>query len=109
MTQNRLLVKPQRNSDLSGGGVYTGRPATTFTQHAGKDEQICTGQIMAMGPGKRHKKTGALLPMDVEVGQHVAFSDTCHRATGDDDLIYLTTDDVMLVSDEPINHCEVMY
>lgn len=109
MTSNRILIEPHRNSELSDGGIFTGRPTTTFTQHAGKDEQICSGKVLAVGPGKRHERTDALLPIGVEVGQYVAFSDTCHRPFGVEDYIVIRNDDVMLISDEPFNNVEVLY
>ena len=109
MTDNRILIKPHQNSEFSDGGVFTGRPTTTFTQHAGKDEQICSGKVLAVGPGKRHPKTGVRLPMGVEVGQYVAFSDTCHRPAGVEDYIVIKNDDVALISDEPFKNVEVLY
>ena len=109
MMDNRVLIEPCHNSELSDGGIYTGKPKTTFTQHAGKDEQICHGKVVAVGPGKRHPKTGVRLPVGVEVGQYVAFSDTCHRPAGIEDYIVIKNDDIALISDEPFRHVEVMY
>lgn len=111
MTSNRLLIEPIKNSEFSGGGIYTARPKTTFTQHAGSDEQICTGKVVSIGPGKEHKKTGAIMPTGVKINQYVVFSDTCHRNAGAEnkDLIVIRSDDVMVVSDEPFHHAEVLY
>ena len=110
MTSNRILIDPKRNSELTHG-IFTGRPTTTFTQHSGKDEQICTGKVLSIGPGKEHNKTGAILPTGVKIGQYVVFSDTCHRKAGTEnkDLIVIRSDDVMVVSNEPFNHAEVLY
>lgn len=109
MTDNRILIDPAKNQELSNGGIYVGMPTTTFTQHAGKDEQITHGKVVAVGPGKRHPKTGVRLPMDVKPGDYVAFSDTCHRPAGIEDYIVIRGDDVALISDEPFNHVEVNY
>lgn len=111
MTDDRILIEPMRNSELSDGGIYTGRPTTTFTQHTGSDEQITHGKVVSVGPGKRHKRTGVRLPVGVEEGQYVVFSDTCHRPAGvpETDWIVIRGDDVALVSEEPIENCEVLY
>ena len=111
MMNNRVLVEPQHNSELSDGGIYTGEPTTTFTQHAGKDRQVCMGKVISVGPGKRHPKTGVRLPTGLKPGDYVAFSDTCHRPAGvqGKDWITLRDNDVMFVSDKPIEHCSVIY
>lgn len=111
MMDDRILIDPVRNPELSQGGVYTGRPTTTFTQHEGADEQITQGKVIAVGPGKRHPRTGVRLPMDVEPGEYVVFSDTCHRPAGisDKDWVVIRGGDVALVSDKPFDRCEVVY
>lgn len=110
VTENRILIEPMENKELSDGGIYVGMPTTTFVQGSDKAKQITHGKVVAVGPGKRHPRTGIRLPMGVEVGQYVAFSDTCHRPSGmGDDTIVIKDDDVMLVSDEPIEHCELVY
>lgn len=38
-------------------------------------EKHCRGEIVAVGPGKRHPKTQLPMPMDAKVGQIVAFGD----------------------------------
>ena len=109
MMDDRILIDPMPNQELSDGGIYVGMPATTFTQHDGKDKQTTHGRVIEVGPGKCHKKTGARLPVGVEPGQYVCFSDTCHRPAGVEDYIVIRSDDVALVSDEPFTHCEVKY
>ena len=110
MLGNRVLIDPQRSSDLKRG-IYTGVPTTTFTQHEGKDEQICTGRVVAVGNGKRDEETAERLSIGGDEGVYVAFSDTCHRKAGipGEDYLYIRNDDIMLISDEPFEHVEVIY
>ena len=111
MLDDRILIEPMANQDHSAGGIYTGMPTTTFTQDKDKDTQITHGKVLSVGPGKRHPKTGVRLPVGVEPGQYVCFSDTCHRSAGinDEDWIVIRGGDVALVSDEPFEHCEILY
>lgn len=37
------------------------------------------GEIVAVGPGKKHKKTGARMPMESKVGQQVYFNSRWHQ------------------------------
>ncbi len=109
---DRILIEPQENSEINPGGqVYVGRPTTTFTQEPGKAEQRCAGRVVAKGPGKAHHKTGKRYPPDVEIGDYVAFSDTCHRPLKDEDKEYLVIreGDVIGKSKQPIDHFEVVY
>ena len=40
------------------------------------------GTVIAVGPGRRHKKTGKLIPTTVRVGDRVAFSKYGHTKIG---------------------------
>lgn len=108
MLDDRVLVDPVTNSDINPDGVvYTGVPATTFLQDRDKGEQVCMGRVVAVGPGKRHPKTGKRRPLDVKVGEYVVFSDTCHRPCGDH--IVIREGDIVTRSDEPYYHSAVVY
>jgi len=110
MLDNRILVEPIPNKELSEGGIYTGMPTTTFVADRDKTQQITHGKVVAVGPGKPHPRTGNRRPTGIKVGQYIAFSDTCHRPAGTGgDLIVLKDDDVMFISDEPFEHVEFLY
>lgn len=97
MIGNKILINPIRNSEYSEGGIYVDRPTTTFTQHSGKDEQICQGEVVSVNDG-----------LNVKKGDYVAFSDTCHRPAFDDKIVIRDTD-IMLISNEPFKHVEIKY
>ena len=109
MLNNRVLVEPIRNPELSNGGVYTGVPTTTFVADRDKAEQVCMGKVIAVGPGKRQTKKGTRRPTGLEPGQFITFSDTCHRPAGVKDYIVLRDDDVMFVTDELPKRLEFIY
>lgn len=112
MLGERLLVEPIYNQDINPDGVvYIGRPTTTFCQDADKTEQVCQGRVLAAGPGKRNPKTGRIRPMQVPVGSYIAFSDTCHRTikVGETSYLWLRESDVIVVSEQPLEHLEVVY
>lgn len=111
MLDNRVLIEPYQNPELERG-IYTGRAKTDFSAGYGRPgetvEQITMGRVVSVGPGKRHKRTGNRIPTGLEVGDWVCFSDSCHRPAGVQDFIVIRSDDVMLVSDEPIERCEIL-
>lgn len=113
MLDDRILVEPIRNPDTNPEGVvFTGAADTTFTQAPGKEEQVCMGRVVSVGPGKRHPKTGRRLPVGVEEGNYVTFSDTCHRTVTDDkgkEFLVLREGDVMTLATEPFQQCFVIY
>jgi len=101
MLDDRILIEPQENSDINPDGVvYVGVPTTTFVADADKTEQVCAGKVISVGPGKRHKKTGRRMPLDVQIGDYVSFSDTCHKKY--EDYLVIREADVMGKSNSPI-------
>ena len=107
MLDDRILIDPQQNSEINPGGqVYVGRPTTTFVADKDKTEQVCSGKVVSVGPGKPHKKTGHRRAPDVRIGDYVAFSDTCHRPV--DDYIVIREADIIGKSAEPID-AQVVY
>lgn len=97
MINDRVLIKPIRNSEYSEGGIFIDRATTTFTKHSGSDEQLCQGEVVEINSDSSVKK-----------GDYVAFSDTCHRPAFDD-MIVIRNNDVMLISNEPFKHVEIKY
>lgn len=112
MLDNRILIEPMHNSEINPEGVvYLGKPTTTFCQGEGSEEQVCMGRVVSVGPGKAHRKTGRRLPPDVEPGEYVAFSDSCHRpaSDGENEYVVIREDDIIGKSAEPLQHFEVVY
>jgi co-chaperonin GroES (HSP10) len=107
MLDDRILIEPQENSDINHDGVvFVGKPTTTFVADADKANQICAGRVVSVGPGKRHKKTGRRMPLDVIEGDFVSFSDTCHKSY--DEYLVIREADIMGKSNEPIT-AQVVY
>lgn len=85
---DRLVIKPIENSEYSQGGIYTGQAKTSFTQEVGRSVQQTVGEVVAIGPGKRDKK-GNRRPVEANIGDIVAFSDSCSRKVDIDGDEYL--------------------
>jgi co-chaperonin GroES (HSP10) len=108
MLDDRILIEPHENSEINQGGViYVGQATTTFTPDVDKAKQVCMGRVVAVGPGKRHPKTGRRHPPEVTAGEYVAFSDTCHRPI--DDYFVIREGDIIGKSAKPIDHVQVNY
>jgi len=106
---NRILIDPIRNSDTSGGGIYVGKPRTSFARQGATNEQVCQGTILAVGPGKRNKQ-GRVIPVAAQPGQVVMFSDSCGREVEMDGrkLIFIREDDIAGFMEQPADTVEVM-
>ena len=105
MLDDRILIDPDEHSDLDGR-IYVGKPTTTFCADADRINQVCTGRVVSVGPGKRHRKTGRRMCLDVNVGDYVTFSDTCHKPA--EQYLIIREADIMGKSNEPIT-AQVMY
>ena len=64
---NRVVVKPHATEEKTQGGIYI--PTKT-------DEKVITGEVVAVGPGKRAKGVTASSyePMSVVLGQNIVFN-----------------------------------
>ncbi|MBT8449485.1 MAG: hypothetical protein KJO69_07340 [Gammaproteobacteria bacterium] len=105
-TEDRIAIKPIPMSEYSEGGVYRGTPMTTFVADKSKTQQVTTGKVMAIGPGKYNKKGYRRAP-DVPIGAIVCFSDTCGSRI-DDELILIREDDVIGFMEQP-KDVEILY
>ena len=105
MLDDRILIDPDETSDMDGR-VYVGKPTTTFCADADRINQVCSGRVVSVGPGRRHKKTGRRMRLDVVVGDYVTFSDTCHKPA--EEYLIIREADIMGKSDSPIT-AQVMY
>ena len=74
---DNILVKPYapKESDI----IHVGRDIHDDQQKYDYKTHVLEGEVVAVGPGK-HTKKGVLVPLDVEVGDIVAF--TNHRNEG---------------------------
>ena len=105
MLDDRVLIDPDESSDLDGR-IYVGKPTTTFCADVGRINQVCSGRVVSVGPGRRHKKTGRRMRLDVVVGDYVTFSDTCHKPA--EEYLIIREADIMGKSDSPIT-AQVIY
>ena len=64
----------------------------------GTDEKVRYGYVEAVGPGRKHKKTGKLLPVGVEAGDTVVFGDN----TGEDLTMHLNGENYLAMREEHI-------
>lgn len=62
MLHDNILVKRIANATQTKGGLYVPQNA---------DSPYYKYLVLAVGPGKRSKKTGKVLPMEVKVGDTV--------------------------------------
>ena len=105
MLEDRILIEPDENSDMDGS-IFVGKPTTTFCADADKAEQVCSGRVVSVGPGKRHRRTGRRVRMDIKAGDYVTFSDTCHKPF--EDYLVIREADVMGKSNSPIT-AQIIY
>lgn len=73
---NRIVVEVEEEPTVSPGGIALLPPV--------EEPRQSLGTVIAVGPGRRHKKTGKLIPTTIRVGERVAFSRYGHHpAPGD--------------------------
>lgn len=83
--RDRVLVRMDESLPNTAG-LYIPPDISKWRAKDGAIEGWNRGTVMAVGPGKRHPKTGALLPTQVQVGAVVRFSELEypeHRENGD--------------------------
>lgn len=79
---DRIIVRPQEAAEMSPGGII-------LTDSA--KEKPKQGTVIAVGPGKW--ENGVRTPMDVEVGDVVAYGK--YSGTEIEDLLLLRADEVL--------------
>jgi chaperonin GroES len=62
---DRILVRPQEAEEMTVSGIVIPDTAKEKPQQ---------GEVLAVGPGRRSEQTGAIIPMDVKVGDIVVYS-----------------------------------
>lgn len=105
---NRIVVEPIQGEGQTPSGLYVPLPKTTFTKSGKPEVQITVGRVLAVGPGKDHKK--GRRPPDVKLGEVVTFSDTCGAQVKVDGKMYriIREDDIVGYTDEK-TAVEVVY
>lgn len=100
---DRIVVKPIENPEYSKGGIYTDRAKTSFTQDVSNSYQTTVGKIVAVGPGKYSKK-GNRRPVQAQVGDIIAFSDSCTRRVEieGEDYLFLREPSIAFFMDDPV-------
>ena len=87
---DRVVVKPLEETEQMRGGLYIPDTAKEKPQQ---------GSVLAVGPGRRAESTGALIPLDVKVGDTVVYSKYggTEITIAGEDLLILTSRDVLAI------------
>ena len=88
--EDRIVVKPGESEETTASGLVI--PDTA-------KEKPQTGEVLAVGPGRRSDQTGAIIPLDVKVGDTVVYSKYggTEITSGGEDLLILSSRDVLAV------------
>jgi len=74
-TGNRIVVRLDENLPTGIAGFVLPPKTDAYRSKDGAVEGMNRGVVVAVGPGARHPKTDKLLPMSVQVGDVVRFSE----------------------------------
>lgn len=88
--EDRLVVRPVEAEERTASGLVIPDTAREKPQQ---------GEVVAVGPGKRSEQTGALIPLDVAVGDRVVYSKYggTELTIDGEDLLILSSRDVLAV------------
>ena len=88
--EDRIVVRPGEAEETTVSGIVI--PDTA-------KEKPQTGEVLAVGPGRRSDQTGAVIPLDVKVGDTVVYSKYggTEITTDGDDVLILTARDVLAI------------
>ena len=88
--EDRIVVRPAAPEQTTASGLVIPDTATEKPQQ---------GEVIAAGPGKRSDNTGAVIPMDVAVGDTVVYSKYggTEISSGGEDLLILNARDVLAI------------
>ena len=86
--EDRIVVRPGESEETTASGLVI--PDTA-------KEKPQTGDVLAVGPGRRSEQSGELVPMDVVVGDTVVYSKYggTEITVGGEDLLILNARDVL--------------
>jgi len=89
---DRIVVRRDASEEKTAGGVILPETAKKKPQR---------GTVLAVGPGKLDKKTGARLPMQLKVGDAVLFTswagDEVKQPVKEGDVLIMHEEDVLAV------------
>jgi chaperonin GroES len=90
--QDRVLIRRVEQEAKTSGGIII--PDTA-------QEKPMEGEVVAVGPGARDEKTGALHPLDVKAGDRVLFGkwSGAEIKLDGEDLLIMKESDIMGVID----------
>ena len=93
--EDRIVVRPSEAEETTVSGIVI--PDTA-------KEKPQTGEVLAVGPGRRSEQTGAVIPLDVKVGDTVVYSKYggTEIAIAGEDLLILTSRDVLAISGDQV-------
>jgi chaperonin GroES len=88
--EDRIVVRPGEAEETTVSGIVI--PDTA-------KEKPQTGEVLAVGPGRRSDQTGAVIPLDVSVGDTVVYSKYggTEITVDGEDLLILSGRDVLAI------------
>ncbi len=91
---DRIVVRPHEVDETTASGLVIPDAAREKPQ---------TGQVLAVGPGRRADNTGELIPLDIVVGDTVVYSKYggMEITIEGEDLLILTSRDVLALAGRP--------
>ena len=91
---DRIVVRPGEAEETTVSGIVI--PDTA-------KEKPQTGEVLAVGPGRRSEQTGNIIPLDVKVGDTVVYSKYggTEITVDAEDLLILTSRDVLALVGKP--------
>ena len=91
--EDRIVVRPSEAEETTVSGIVI--PDTA-------KEKPQTGEVLAVGPGRRSEQTGAVIPLDVKVGDTVVYSKYggTEIPIDGEDLLLLNGRDVLALADK---------
>ena len=86
--EDRVVIRPLEGEEVTASGLVI--PDTA-------KEKPQTGAVLAVGPGRHSEQTGAVIPLDVKVGDTVVYSKYggTEITVDSEDLLILTSRDVL--------------
>ena len=90
--EDRIVVRPSEAEETTVSGIVI--PDTA-------KEKPQTGEVLAVGPGRRSDQTGDIIPLDVKVGDVVVYSKYggTEITVDSEDLLILSGRDVLAIQD----------
>src|SRR2546425_11023809 len=90
--EDRIVVRPNEAEETTVSGIVI--PDTA-------KEKPQTGEVLAVGPGRRSEQTGTIIPLDVKVGDTVVYSKYggTEIVVEGEDLLILSGRDVLAIQE----------